>query len=114
LDAPLASASATTSGIEVDANPMPSTTQVAAAPEDEQLFCPTCGSLIDQSKYDEIERTGTQRLTVRRPSPQRHPDGSLLEGLGSGRVDPFLSYPEDKPTPKLHELMDHGTYDPLY
>jgi hypothetical protein len=33
---------------------------------------------------------------------------SPLEILGAGRVDPFLSYPVEKPESSLHELMDFG------
>lgn len=74
---------------------------------DSQIFCPTCGLRISSTTKDEVERRGSS-LVARRPTKRGVLNYSLVDGLGSGRVDPFLSYPVDKPTPKLHELMDHG------
>lgn len=72
-----------------------------------RFFCPTCGSHISSAKRDEIEQKGAIAV-ARRAAMGRTFDRSLAESLASGRVDPFMSYPVDKPTPQLHELIDHG------
>ena len=75
--------------------------------DDSQMFCPTCGSKL----YGKIRDGGEMKMTevvmsrLSRGGPFRH---SLIDILGSGRVDPFMSYPVNKLTPKLHELMDHS------
>jgi hypothetical protein len=73
----------------------------------QQFFCPTCGSHISSDKRDEIERKGAMAI-ARRVSSRALFNSSPVESLASGRVDPFLSYPVDMATPQLHELVDHG------
>jgi hypothetical protein len=43
-------------------------------------------------------------ITTRRPRNSSHPSPRGL--LGAGRVDPFLSYPVERPDPDIHELVD--------
>lgn len=80
--------------------------------DDPFTICPTCGSRLYATNVEAGERSGTQLLV------RRFDTGSLfndpVESLGSGRVDPFLSYPMAKPTPKVHELIDHGKWTPSH
>jgi hypothetical protein len=78
--------------------------------DEPEFFCPTCGSHISSTKREEIERRGTIALARRISSNRPFFNHSPVESLASGRVDPFLSYPVEKSTPQLHELIDHGMY----
>jgi hypothetical protein len=70
------------------------------------IYCKACGEEVNSPNVSQkanqvpgnanTERRGFRRLL--KPSP--------LEILGADRVDPFLSYPVEKPDRSLHELMD--------
>ena len=75
--------------------------------DEQRSFCPVCGSYISSTKSEEIERRGAVAL-ARRISRRPFVNHGPIESLASGRVDPFLCYPVEKPTPELHELIDHG------
>jgi hypothetical protein len=79
----------------------------ATTPKHPPVFCPTCGSKLFSTDTTGGNGKGTE-LAVSRLFRGRGFNHSPVEVLGSGRIDPFLSYPLEKPTIKMHELMDHG------
>jgi hypothetical protein len=83
-----------------------------ASPELEVLgdlgyYCNICGAQLQSP----VDLTGLVHANDRRVNMTRHAwrpplKPRLVEILGAGRVDPFLSYPVEKPDRYVHEVID--------
>jgi len=69
-----------------------------------ELYCKVRGSSINSISLRLRERGGSMVPTVRQSRNGMLP--SPCELLGAGKVDPFLSYPIERPSPNVHELVD--------
>lgn len=69
--------------------------------------CNACGGTI-RARISPLAGE-SQKARNGRPTWKDMLELSPLEFLGAGRVDPFLSYPVDKPDGAMHELMDLST-----
>jgi hypothetical protein len=67
----------------------------------------TCSQQLKSRNLGQRLQKEGGSLSMRR-GPQGQMTLSPLEILGAGRVDPFWSYPVEKPESSLHELMDFG------
>ena len=68
-------------------------------------YCKACGGKI-HSPIAQRHKTNQKGKATTRHEWEVSREQSPLEFLGAGRVDPFSSYPVEKPDRAMHELMD--------
>ena len=71
-------------------------------------YCVHCRAHEDAIERRKQLKNSQESLATTKVLRRDPVNTSPFQVLGAGRVDPFSSYPVDKPRGRLHELVDHG------
>jgi hypothetical protein len=77
-------------------------------------YCEAYGGQGNYRRLNKRSRQKSMNMILGKQGLRRLLEPSPLEILGAGRIDPFSSYPVEKPDRSLSELMDYGKSPYLY